>query len=590
MTVETSSYNKFYEVSDAYRIVFYRCEDNTTHAYVKIYASSSQLYRKIIAFLYSAFTFKNAKVSHSWEYKHGFADGNEYLFNKNDQRLALGLVTRAYHMIRKGVTDIKVEFDKSIWDAYKKPGDDLTKDAVIEYCKSLDIKGIDNSPINPYEHQYKLIERAINGRLISLVACTSAGKSLSQYVMSRYLNEVEKKKVLLIVPSSGLVEQMYSDFKNDYGWKEIDSKCTLIHGESKDKLTKATKTMLNTLNLGEEVMLKDVVISTWQSLLAKPLKFFEVFGAVLIDEAHGAKADELKRIINQCVNADWKIGVSGTIPDDGLDAGLIEGAIGRREVIVRSKELIDKGILTPIQIVTLMIPYEEDIRKFICRQDYRSEYSMLINNGSRKQSIDVLIKSDKLPLDQNTLMLFKRKESIDDMKEFLEKNYPQYKIYVIKGEVAATLREKYRNEVNANEGCIILATYGTMKQGVNIKYLHNLVFVEFSKSMYEVVQSIGRVIRFHIRKKVAMVFDIVDDASYVTRSGCGQLKENYSMRHYTERKKYYSDDQFPVIEYIMPFTCTVNPEDANKKTKEAEKSAPKRKTVTGKGKTSKFMQ
>jgi type I site-specific restriction endonuclease len=208
-----------------------------------------------------------------------------------------------------------------------------------------------------------------------------------------------------------------------------------------------------------------------------------------------------------------------------------------------------------------------------------------------------LFKSNLLTEEQNTLILFKRKESIDIMKEFIETHYPQYKIYIIKGEVAAKTRDRYRMEVNAGPKNIILATFGTMKQGVNIKFLHNLVFAEFSKSMYEVVQSIGRIVRLHKDKKLARVFDIVDDASYVTRSrggGDGTPKENYAMKHYNERLGFYVDDQFPVIEHVLPFTVSVDPDDLDRKKKEAAKKAASKKAnkspdIKGKGKGSQFM-
>ena len=586
------------EVSDELKIIFDRTPDNPNLAYVKVYAPNDAELRRVIGALYVALSYDNDNVKHSWEYKQGFSDGKEHLFNKQNQTLPLGLVTRAYKLIRIAVPEIKVEFAKPIWDAYGNPNGELLQEKIREYCDSLKIYNTEEDfVITPYDHQIRLIDRAINGRLISLMACTSAGKSLSQYVISRYLSEVEKHKVLIIVPSSGLVEQMYRDFHVEYGWVDAPDKMTLIHGTSRDKLSKKKKQMLSELGLGEEAVLRDVVISTWQSLSNKDQSFYEVFGAVIVDEAHGSKAPELKRIIDSCINANLKIGLSGTIPEDGLDAALIEGALGRREIIVRTAELIEKGLLTKTEIIALKLHYREDVRRFIGRQDYRNEFELVTGNGSRKQVLDVLLKSKQINEDQNTLILFKRKESIDVMKEFLEEHYPQYKILVIKGEVAASTRDKYRQVVNSGTAHIILATYGTMKQGVNIKFLHNLIFAEFSKSMYEVVQSIGRVVRFHKRKPLARVFDIVDDASYTTRSrrgGMGNYKMNYAMKHYHERKKYYADDKFPVTEVILPFEATIDPEDLDRKKKEAAKKAASRKSkkdskIVGKGKTSQFL-
>ena len=78
--------------------------------------------------------------------------------------------------------------------------------------------------------------------------------------------QIENRKVLLVVPSTNLVEQMFSDFCYDYGWKEAETCCTRIYSNSKDKLKKTELLQLKKLNLNESVMLKQLTISTWQSL------------------------------------------------------------------------------------------------------------------------------------------------------------------------------------------------------------------------------------------------------------------------------------------------------------------------------------
>lgn len=582
--------------SDQYRAYFDILPTDSNKAYVTIYAIDKNQYERAIACLNTSFAFKDPGAANSWDYKHGFYDGMIRLFDRKNNSLDFGMLFRACQMLKLGVPEIKIECSAAIWSIMKRPGGDITREQVTQYLDSLHLHNIsDDTDIKPYEHQLKLLERGINGRRISMVACTGAGKSMAQYAMSRWFTERENAKTLIIVPSAGLVEQMYSDFKNDYGWADIDDHCTLIYADSKDKLTAKDKKLLRELDLGEEVKLKDVVISTWQSLLKKDPKFFTVFGAVIVDEAHGAKADELRRIVNQCTKAGWRMGVSGTIPDDGLDAALIEGSLGRREEIVRSSELIEKNILTPVEIHSLILNYNMDIRPFVCRQEYRDECSLFSSNGSRQQIFDLMVRAGHISPEQNTLILFRRKESIDMMKAFVETNYPQFKVYVIIGDVKATIREQYRKAIDAKNGHIVLATYGTMKQGVNIKLLHNLMFAEFTKSMYETIQSIGRILRKHKLKPLARVYDIVDNCSYVTRRGMGNLNENYAVRHYKNRLAYYNAEKFPVIEFTLPFDGEIDPTDLDKKREAAKKktadttnkkSKPK---VVGKGNASKFM-
>ena len=102
-------------------------------------------------------------------------------------------------------------------------------------------------------------------------------------------------------------------------------------------------------------MHKDITISTWQSLQNKRVrechlcskirirkkkpancpeckkikekaeKFFNAFTAVIVDEAHSVRGEVLRDILGYCNNAtDYKIGMSGTLPDEGLESAWIE--------------------------------------------------------------------------------------------------------------------------------------------------------------------------------------------------------------------------------------------------------------------------
>ena len=75
-------------------------------------------------------------------------------------------------------------------------------------------------------------------------------------MMIRHLLNTGKKRGLLIVPTINLVTQMYSDFQNYSqmnGW-DVEKHCQKIYGgESK-------------------IPESDLIISTWQSIYAMPIK------------------------------------------------------------------------------------------------------------------------------------------------------------------------------------------------------------------------------------------------------------------------------------------------------------------------------
>lgn len=557
---------------------------DSTKAVINITAPTKEEINSINSLLYAGMSYFNTKTLYTWEYDEGFTDGVVYIYDKVRQTLPIGLIPRATKYLQDRKPKLKIKVTDAVKKAYTSPNGLIDNSYINQFADTLRIYNRKyNEKITPYEHQIKLVNRALNGRRSSLLACTSAGKSLSMYIISRYLMQVEKKKILIIVPSTNLVEQLYSDYYEDYGWDDADAYCTLIHGDSKDKLTAKQKRNLEELKLGEEVMLKPITISTWQSLQNKPDSFFKVFTAVIVDEAHGTRGAVLRDILDKCTNAtDFKIGLSGTLPTEGLDAAWVEGALGRKEDIVRLKELIEKGILTPVEVISLILPYNHAIRPTVCAKNYKEEYSLITNNGSRKRVMDLLITSGKIRTDENTVMLYKSKSTLADMHKYLTETYPQFKYHVVQGDIDTDEREKIRKEMENSTGNIIIATYGTMKQGVNIKLLHNLVLAEFSKSMYEVVQSIGRIVRPHKDKKLARVFDICDNCSYYTKprkGGTPRLKENYAMQHYRFRKFYYQMDDIPVTELDLEgiLEATVDPDSLTAKKETATKAVSKKK-------------
>ena len=537
----------------------------------------------------ASMTFYDKQEAKKWQVQEGFRSPFVTFYDRKTHLLPIGLIPRVSRLVKYRFNS-KVVLDKAIRDLFVPPKGTIEWNDVVAYANTLNLHNLHTgTPITPYDHQYKLVTRALNGRRISLLACTSAGKSLSMCIMARYLVEREGKKLLIVVPSTNLVEQLFSDFHDDYGWEDARKYCTLIYSDSDDKISKKKKEMLEKENVGEEVLLKQITISTWQSLQRKPDKFFECFTAVIVDEAHSTRGVKLRDILSKCVNAaDFKVGVSGTLPDDGIDAGYIESQLGRKEDIVRLKELVDKGILTPVTVNTMLIPYPPQQRKMICRQTYEDEVAICSANTSRLDIMKLLIDSKKITGEQNTVILFRKIEPLEFMQDYLERNFPQFTYHVIKGDVSVDEREEIRKSIEYSTGHIILATYGCMKQGVNIKLLHNLVFAEPAKSIYMVVQSIGRIVRPHPDKKMAYVYDLVDDASYsyVGRSGNWCVKANYMMKHYEIRKSYYAADDIPINEVNLSGVYEAKIDDeviAERKRKAAARAQAKADNAVKKG-------
>lgn len=564
-------------------------------------------------FLHSAFTYYDKSKKYTWEVQHHVrgADCNVRFYDFNRGRIPIGMIprTRDYLKMQYGES-VGISITKEIREMFSPPDGPITREVIEEYAKSLNIHDrVTGNPLNLFEHQYKLVDMALNRRRCSLFACTSAGKSVSMMVIARYLVEKEHKKILIIVPSSGLVEQLYSNFYDDYGWDEAKEHCTLIHGTSVDKISKKKLEELKQQSIGEETLLKDITISTWQSLQRKHDDYFKVFDAVLVDEAHGTRGIVLREILSKCVNANnFKVGVSGTLPQvkptkenrgrDGsvglnnanlditdsaefIDACNIESQLGPVYDVIHLKDLIAAGVLTPAKVNMVYIPYPYSTRYSICYSKYKTERALTTGNSSRKHVISMLIDSGlHLTTEQNTVILYDGIERLHDLHDYLKEKYPQYTYHIIEGEVSAARREEIRGLLENSKGNILIATYGCMKQGVNIKLLHNLVLAEPAKSMYKVMQSIGRVVRKHPEKEIAMVYDLVDDASCWKRKMDGSSEQmfNYMLKHAMFRMSYYAAENIPIEEIHLDgiYEADLTPEDIKKHRQEAaDKAAEK---------------
>ena len=135
------------------------------------------------------------------------------------------------------------------------------------------------------------------------------------------------------------------------------------------------------------------------------------------------------------------------------------------------------------------------------------------------------------------------------LKEWFEEEYPDKKVSIITGAVKGSERAEIRTGIENEDGTILLASYQTMSTGVNMPKLHDVILYANSKSKIKVLQSIGRGLRKHKTKDQIILYDVVDDLSYKTRTG--RVVDNYLVKHWKERMTYYKEQEFPTITTSM---------------------------------------
>lgn len=465
---------------------------NKDEVYVKISCSEGISYE-----LRDHFTFHIPGYQFTPQYRSKMWDGKIRLFDVRKQQIYRGLVPyivkfcedRGYHY----------EYDN------EKYNEEFSVAEANEFIKTL------NMPMQPRDYQIDAFIHAIRSRRALLLSPTASGKSLIIYLLMRYTNA---KRTLIIVPTISLVSQLASDF-SDYGF-DADSNIHRIFA-GQDKHTD-----------------KPITISTWQSLYKLPKAYFELFDVVIGDEAHLFKAKSLAEIMTGLTNAKYRIGTTGTLDGTKTHKLVLEGLFGPVLKVTTTKELMDKKVVADFDIKCLLLKHPDVACQALKTSTYQQEIEYLVLNESRNKFISNLA----LSLEGNTLILYQYVDKHGKLLHNLISNkIGNRKCFFIYGKTDVEIREETRKIVENENDAIIIASYGTFSTGINIRNLHNIIFASPSKSRIRNLQSIGRGLRKSDTKKSATLYDIADDLRHKKR-------ENYTLKHFVERIKIYSEEKF----------------------------------------------
>ena len=391
---------------------------------------------------------------------------------------------------------------------------------ILAYSRhtAADIDGLIESydiSITPRDYQIAAFKFALEYERGLVLSPTASGKSLIIYMLCRHYLNMINNNILIIVPTTSLVEQLYKDFK-DYGYDVETNVSRKYHG----------------YDIDED---KRIVISTWQSLYKLPKKFFEDYGAVIGDEAHLFKAVSLTKIMTKLTDCKYRIGLTGTLDDSKTHKLVLQGLFGMVNKVVSTTELIERKQLANLKIKCLNLKYPETEAKKVYGVKYFEELEYLTQNTARNKYIRNLA----LALNGNTLCLFQLVEKHGEIlyKLIKEKVDPKRKVFFVYGGTETNDREQIRAITEKSDNAIIIASFGTFSTGINIRNLHNIVFSSPSKSPIRILQSIGRGLRVGDNKDSATVYDISDDLTY-------KDKKNFTLTHFQERVNIYNREGF----------------------------------------------
>ena len=433
-------------------------------------------------------------------------DGKIRLFSQKTKEIYFGLYPyikafaeeRGYNIVAAKDVEIDNKVDKEV---------------VTKFSNSLGQK------FEARDYQIDAIYHSLKRNRALLVSPTASGKSFIIYSLIRYYSHLIKNdtnnRTLLIVPTTSLVEQMYSDFES-YGWN-VKKYCHRLYSGYSNQTD------------------KKVLISTWQSLYKLPREYFKQFGCVFGDEAHLFKSKSLTEIMTKLVDCKYRIGLTGTLDGAHTHKLVLEGLFGAVNKVTTTKKLMDKKQLSNLAVRCLILKHSDANCKMISNGKYQDEIDYLVSSNARNN----FIRNLALKIKGNTLVLFQlvEKHGKDLFKSIEDKAEKDRKVFYIYGGVETEEREKARAIVENETNAIIVASYGTFSTGINIKNLHNIIFASPSKSRIRNLQSIGRGLRLGDNKVNATLYDIADDLQY-------KSKENFTLKHFQERINIYNEEEF----------------------------------------------
>ncbi len=446
------------------------------------------------------FTFEVPGARFMPSYRNKYWDGKIRLFNQMNGEIYVGLLPYIEEFAKRN--ELEIEYKQGVKDEGEHRtsilGGFVRRVSPKSKGKTLQIR----------DYQMAAFTHAVRNNRSLLLSPTASGKSLIIYLLSRWY---ESDRVLILVPTTSLVEQMYSDFL-DYGYLEAKMQ-KIYQGHSRE-------------------ITKEVTISTWQSLYKMPRSFFEQFGCILGDEVHLFKAKSLTNIMNKLHLCKYRHGFTGTLDGTQTHRLVLEGLFGSVNKVTTTKDLMDNKTLAKLKIKCLVLQYPDADCKFMKDQNYQDEVDLIIRDERRNEFIVDLTTH----LKGNTLLLFQFVEKhgavLYDMLKDLDR-----KVFYVHGGTDTQTRENIREITEKEKSAIIVASYGTFSTGINIRNLHNVIFSSPSKSRIRVLQSIGRGLRQGTEKSTATLYDIADDFTWKSR-------QNFTLRHFMERINIYNEEEF----------------------------------------------
>ena len=409
--------------------------------------------KELLSLLRKKYSAKIPGASYSKAYKHGW-DGTKYFITEKGQ-IGTGLLP----FIEQDL--ISAELDYSIQDE---------RDPLID-SPSIEVEGIEYRG-----YQETLIHKALEAGMGLIEAPTGAGKTI---ILAGLLKALEGKHGLVFFTQKSLLEQTYK-FLTKYGFD-----VGRVYGDGTD--------------------IKPITLCTVQSIHKVLDSHLDTSEFIIFDEVHEfAKGKITTKVIKAFPNANYRFGMSATMPRDRMGKLNLTAYLGSIISDVDVQGLVEDGFLTPPTVTFVNLPEYTD--HSLLDSTYVDIYdSHIINNTVRNGKIKKICSNVK---EGKILILVKNLKHLELLRELLPE------ALTLEGKDDLLTREATIEKFKRDKHSILIGTK-ILQTGIDIPEITHMINARGLKSEIATLQALGRALRIHESKTQVNIYDFNDTVPYL---------------------------------------------------------------------------
>jgi superfamily II DNA or RNA helicase len=294
------------------------------------------------------------------------------------------------------------------------------------------------------------------------------------------------------------------------------------------------KSLIGKITEGKVTIGKGITFATVQTMCKLDLsQYKDMWDVIIVDECHRVCGSPTQltmfaKVLNS-LSARHKFGLSATVHRaDGMIQATF-ALLGDVVYTVPDDAVADKVMQVGIKPIATGVKLGRECLNTDGTLNYTSLINYLCEDWNRNDLIRGSIVDEH---DKSCLILSDRLEHLETLMGMLPEWLKPYAV-MISGKMTTKKgkaeREKALEDMRNGDKKYLFATYSLAKEGLDIPCLERLFMATPQKDYAVITQSIGRIARTFEGKADPVVYDFVDDISYLVKSykkRCTTYKKN----------------------------------------------------------------